>query len=1492
MKKLQKSRHHFIFLFFLLNNFVLFSQAPAVQWTWSEQSGLHPGDNTEDWIYSVVQTSDGGYIGAGYVEVDFLGDDNYTRIPTIVKVDKCGAREWERLILNGTESGYCDDVIEVSDGTYMIRGVQGLRCLITKIDLTGTILSTNYYGITELGTTTTDPNVSDIGNNYSSVREIINSGVPDGFIIGTTYSTTISGIDTKGAMLIRLNNDLTVRTSFGTNGYEMFSDATPGMIRGRNVRVIYNSGVAVGFVFVGMQSIDNTPGYFVNTKGWIVRTDISGTILWQRTFGRSDLTIVAQDGVTIVGPDPLGLNSCGVPPPVDWNVDVKAFSVEQLSDTELAVNTWVDYFEAEVGSNCFYGNPGYPNISAKVVLLKVDLTNLIACDFTLQKYITSFEGVDFFTPMIPINNGIDGFYFAGNIPYLNANGSGDKGLNNKIVKTDIDGTIIWQDEFLGDEIGVPTGQSTGFNNCLFAMAKTNDGGLVIAGNNEIEDENQYIVKLTFNPVQTLLVNSTTICAGQTATLNASGVVSYVWSTGATTNLINVTPFVTTTYTVTGTLSDGCTATAVATVTVNPAVNSSLTSTDVKCLINDGTATVIASGGTGSYSYLWNDPSSQTTLTASNLMTGSYTVTVTDGVGCTSTSVATLNPTFTYPVGITLTSNLTLTGGTYKVNGNIVVPDGKIFTVSSAATIEFAENSGIIIESGGTMNLNGASILKGISTCNNMWDGITVNGNINSFDFGGTLNINNATIRDARIGVNALWGTFVFNWTYTGTVKAIAANFINDRVGIKMEGRDFMRSTSSINSIISACMFTCNAPLLDVATYSGEGTENFIQLESVRELNINNNIFTGNTSFASDKRAVGISSLNSNFTADGNNQFNNLTRGVESKVTDVPRQVVVDGNTFTDTQEGIYIQNGELDVIKNNMFNIPDPILPILKSYGLFFETTSGFNIENNDFVLSSSGSGTNPGTYGMAFDGTGATGGIVFNNRVLPNLAFGLQAQENNINLKIRCNTFANPLNYSIAVLNDVSLSYLKQQGTDCLANDNPAGNEWTSCSGVKNIFVESDGFGQASFDYYAHNSGLTGDTKPLCSTASWASSDLTICTSQPKISTSCDDPFLGLIPAPPNSTYTAYFAAIKNLIVSYYAKIDALKLQIPSVSASMDKGNKQSLLNAINSSMSPGQLKNLLTGPLSDEVIIATIKRTSPVPPGTLKNILYPQAPLSVAVLNALETISLPSGIKNNIYSAQSNSPTYTKLDDLLKQIEFWRGEIALLESEYQRQFIVYNDKVCKKTCINSRLIESKMLLTEAYLNENKLDSARTVLAEIVAADATVISTVEKQNYVDYMNVLLSLADNSLNIKQMNSGQIASIEQIANTPTRAGKKAEIARQVATGQKTIHTIANISSNSNHSMFVPEEDAETLNEKAKLYPNPNNGTMQFEYSLSEFEKGELSIYDVTGRKIADYELSTGSKIITVSETGLTNGIYFYIYKINDSIEKSDKIVIIK
>ena len=98
-----------------------------------------------------------------------------------------------------------------------------------------------------------------------------------------------------------------------------------------------------------------------------------------------------------------------------------------------------------------------------------------------------------------------------------------------------------------------------------------------------------------------------------------------------------------TYTVTITDANGCNATQSATITQPAAsLSASASSTQqVSCFGgNNGTATVAVSGGTTPYSYSWSNGANTQNLTG--LVSGTYSVTVTDANGCTSSSVATIS----------------------------------------------------------------------------------------------------------------------------------------------------------------------------------------------------------------------------------------------------------------------------------------------------------------------------------------------------------------------------------------------------------------------------------------------------------------------------------------------------------------------------------------------------------------------------------------------------------------------------------------------------------------------------------------------------------------------------------------------------------------------------------------------------------------------------------------------------------------------------------
>lgn len=114
------------------------------------------------------------------------------------------------------------------------------------------------------------------------------------------------------------------------------------------------------------------------------------------------------------------------------------------------------------------------------------------------------------------------------------------------------------------------------------------------------------------------------------------------------------------YSVAVTDSIGCSVTTNVIITEPDALTANSTHTDETLAIaNDGTATVIPSGGTAPYTYSWA-PTGGTNATATGLDAGTYTCTITDINGCIISVVVTIGTTNGVGIATTNFENLTVT----------------------------------------------------------------------------------------------------------------------------------------------------------------------------------------------------------------------------------------------------------------------------------------------------------------------------------------------------------------------------------------------------------------------------------------------------------------------------------------------------------------------------------------------------------------------------------------------------------------------------------------------------------------------------------------------------------------------------------------------------------------------------------------------------------------------------------------------------------------
>ncbi len=155
-----------------------------------------------------------------------------------------------------------------------------------------------------------------------------------------------------------------------------------------------------------------------------------------------------------------------------------------------------------------------------------------------------------------------------------------------------------------------------------------------------------------------------LCFGDnngTATVSASGgtgTLSYSWNTGDVGNSINgLSPG---TYNVTITDMNGCTDFETVTISQPMALSLSPSSSPVTCNGNaDGAVSVMASGGTSGYSYLWSNGSASASQTG--LSAGTYSVTVTDANGCTEIASTTVTQPSSLVASVS-TNNVSCNGG--------------------------------------------------------------------------------------------------------------------------------------------------------------------------------------------------------------------------------------------------------------------------------------------------------------------------------------------------------------------------------------------------------------------------------------------------------------------------------------------------------------------------------------------------------------------------------------------------------------------------------------------------------------------------------------------------------------------------------------------------------------------------------------------------------------------------------------------------------------
>lgn len=244
------------------------------------------GGSKDDRGQSLAQTNDGGYILTGYAMSDDGDGSNNEGFHDnwILKLDGSGNLEWEKSYgFSGHDHSY--DIIQTQDGGYFFIGFLDITAARadgytekgnsltrhgvgefwgTKINAQGTILWRKYFG----------------GTNNDRAHAVVQSNDGGYVMAGFSESNDFDISDTKGSYdfwVVKITNsgEMVWERSFGGSGIEIAYDIA---------KTADNSYVITGNTFSTDTDIALNKG---ESDVWLIKIDDNGNLLWEMTYGGS-----------------------------------------------------------------------------------------------------------------------------------------------------------------------------------------------------------------------------------------------------------------------------------------------------------------------------------------------------------------------------------------------------------------------------------------------------------------------------------------------------------------------------------------------------------------------------------------------------------------------------------------------------------------------------------------------------------------------------------------------------------------------------------------------------------------------------------------------------------------------------------------------------------------------------------------------------------------------------------------------------------------------------------------------------------------------------------------------------------------------------------------------------------------------------------------------------------------------------------------------------
>ena len=277
----------------------LFSQAPTIQWDKTI------GGSSDDYLFSLRQTSEGGYILGGYSNSPISGDKSENSKGAndywVVKLDANGTKQWDKTI-GGNDRDDLQSIQQTSDGGYILGGYSFSGVSGDKTEGSKGFLDYWVVKLDANGTKQWDKTIGGWRTDHLSDLQQTSDG---GYILGGFSDSPVSGDKTdhssEGLMdywVVKLNADGTKQwdKTIGGNNTDVLS----------RLQQTSDGGYILGGYSHSNISGDKTENSNGNHDFWVVKLDANGTKQWDKTIGGDSYDALKAMRKTIDGGYILG----------------------------------------------------------------------------------------------------------------------------------------------------------------------------------------------------------------------------------------------------------------------------------------------------------------------------------------------------------------------------------------------------------------------------------------------------------------------------------------------------------------------------------------------------------------------------------------------------------------------------------------------------------------------------------------------------------------------------------------------------------------------------------------------------------------------------------------------------------------------------------------------------------------------------------------------------------------------------------------------------------------------------------------------------------------------------------------------------------------------------------------------------------------------------------------------------------------------------------